>query len=290
MANPPAPAGYPCLPPAPPSAHHRASAPLTMARSQSTLHPMIRLLTTLFLVAGAVAADPSAPADAPVPATEPAPEQPNVVDLGEGRYRIGLVTFDQATREISFPAEINMAEGLLEYAIVHETGKIHESLLHTKTKPLHVNLALKLLRYQGSEELFQVLDEDYRPTGKFPEVPEAVKTAARVELLLSWKNADGKPGQATLNELITNTVTSRPGRPHRLDLRRLLHPRGIVRRREHRRHRRDLHLAGLPLQLPGQGPGGRHRLDSHPQARPARRDQDHRHHHTSRPGAKLTCP
>ncbi len=174
---------------------------------------MIRFLITLCLVAGAVAADPATDPDTPatpVPAAEPAPEKPHVVDLGGGKYKIGLVTLDKTNRHVSFPAEINMDEGLLEYAIVHENGKIHEALLHTKTKPLHVNLALKLLRYQGSEELFQILDEDYKPTGKYPKVSEAVKTASRVELLLSWEGADGKPGKATLSELITNTTTAAP--------------------------------------------------------------------------------
>ena len=37
-----------------------------------------------------------------------------------------------------------------------------------------------------------------------------MKTASRVELLLSWNTADGKAGKATLNELITNTTTSQP--------------------------------------------------------------------------------
>lgn len=173
------------------------------------LTPMIRTLLTLLAVVGTAAAAPESAPEPPASATA----KPNVIDLGDGHYKIGLVTFDRATRQIHFPTELNMVEGLLEYAIVHESGKIHEALLHTKTKPLHINLALKLLRYKGSEELFQILDEDYRPTGKFPEVTEEAKTAARVELLLSWKTADGTPGKATLNELITNTVTSQPVTP-----------------------------------------------------------------------------
>jgi hypothetical protein len=167
---------------------------------------MIRLLITLCLVGGTAAADP----DTPAPATKPSSGKPNVVDLGDGKYKVGLVTLDKASRHISFPAEINMDEGLLEYAIVHENGKIHEALLHTKTSPLHINLALKLLRYKGSEELFQILDEDYKPTGRYPVVSEELKTASRVELLLSWNRTGGKAGKATLNELITNTRTAQP--------------------------------------------------------------------------------
>lgn len=171
---------------------------------------MIRCPIACCLLTVAILAGPPAATDAVEESGQPAAGKPNVVDLGGGKYKIGLVTLDKGTRHIWFPAEVNMDEGLLEYAIVHENGKIHESLLHTKTKPLHVNLALKLLRYKGSEELFQILDEDYKPTGKYPVVPEDVKTASRVEVLLSWKGAGGKPRKATLNELITNTATGAP--------------------------------------------------------------------------------
>jgi hypothetical protein len=169
---------------------------------------MLRVLTsTLFLATAAIAA----PAD-PVPAPEAAaePSQPNVRKLGDGKFAVGLVQFQQKSRHVSFPAEVNMTEGLLEYAIVHQNGKIHEALLHTKTNPFHVNIALKLLRYEASPELFQILDEDYKPTGKYPTVSEATKTAARVEILLSWTKDDGSKGKASLNDWISNTANEAP--------------------------------------------------------------------------------
>ncbi|MEM9080338.1 MAG: YdjY domain-containing protein [Verrucomicrobiota bacterium] len=139
-------------------------------------------------------------------------EKPPVEDLGNGHYRIGQVTFKETSREISFPAEINMTEGLLEYAIVHEKGKIHESLLLTNTSALNINIALKLLRYQESPELFPILNENYESTGKFPELPESQKTAARLRILLSW-NFGGKSHQHSLNELIYHTTTEKPMSP-----------------------------------------------------------------------------
>ena len=169
---------------------------------------MLRVLTSTLLLAAAVLAEPADP----VPASEAAvePPQPNVRKLGDGNFALGLVKFQQKNRHVSFPAEVNMIEGLLEYAIVHQNGKIHEALLHTKTNPLHVNLALKLLRYEASAELIQILDENYKPTGKYPAVSEATKAAARVEILLSWKKGDGSEGKASLNEWITNTATEAP--------------------------------------------------------------------------------
>ena len=140
-------------------------------------------------------------------------DAPPVQNLGNGKYKVGLVGFEQKGRQISFPAEVNMREGALEYAIVHQNGKIHEAILITKARPFHVNIALKLLRYEESKELFPILGEDFRPTGKFPQVPEKTRNAARAEIYLSWKGKDGAMEGATLNDWITNTVTRKPLTP-----------------------------------------------------------------------------
>ena len=144
---------------------------------------------------------------------EPGPGVPPVRDLGNGKFGVGLVTFHQKTREISFPAEVNMQEGALEYAVVHHNGKIHEAILITKARPFHVNIALKIMGYKESKELFPILGEDFRPTGKFPEVPEKIRNAARAEIHLQWKNKDDKAQSATLNDWITHTVTKKPLAP-----------------------------------------------------------------------------
>jgi len=72
--------------------------------------------------------------------------QTNVVrDLGNGIYEIGKVRIDKAQRTATFPAVINMTNGLLEYLIVTDYGKRHESLLRTEASPTHVHLAMLLL-------------------------------------------------------------------------------------------------------------------------------------------------
>ena len=156
-----------------------------------------------------------APSTAPGQAEKAAPEVPSVRDLGNGKFEVGLVTFHQQSREISFPSEVNMKEGALEYAVVHHNGKIHEAILITKARPFHVNIALKILGYKESKELFPILDEDFRPTGKFPKVPEAVRNAARAGIHLEWKDKRGKVQTATLNDWITHTVTNKalPAKP-----------------------------------------------------------------------------
>jgi len=165
------------------------------------LRPLV-VVTLGILSSLAPAEEGAAPVDAPP-----------VEDLGGGRFKVGLVEFKREGREIVFPAEVNMKEGALEYAIVHQNGKIHEAVLITKARPFHVNIALKILGYEESKELFPILGEDFRPTGKFPDVPAKTRNAARAALHLRWKGKTGSPEEATLNDWITNTVTRKPLAP-----------------------------------------------------------------------------
>lgn len=135
-----------------------------------------------------------------------------VEDLGEGRLRIGQVELDQKTRIISFPAVVNMDEGLLEFAVVHENGKLHESLFSTTTSAMNINIALKLLNYQESPELFPILNEDYESTGEFPEVAPDIRAAARIRFSASW-NQNNTNQEVALNELIYHLVLEKPMPP-----------------------------------------------------------------------------
>ena len=127
-----------------------------------------------------------------------------MVQLDANRFKIGDVEFNKQTRVISFPAAINMREGLLEFVIVHDKGKVHESLLRTAINATHLNLALVLLRYQSSPELFMLRDEDGHPNGLMPAVDGKTKAAARVEIRMLWKDGESEHS-ATVNECINNT-------------------------------------------------------------------------------------
>jgi len=88
----------------------------------------------------------------------PAPEV-SVQKVGETLYRIGEIEFDAKTREIRFPVTVNMNEGgPLEYVLVHERGKVHESILTTSVSPLSLQVAMRLLRYKaGHGDIFDRL-------------------------------------------------------------------------------------------------------------------------------------
>lgn len=173
---------------------------------------MIRrsILPLMFVLAGAALGQERAPVE---PKSLPAPDQvvepvkPNVEKIDENKFRVGKVTFDKSTREVGFPARVNMTEGLLEFLVVHENGKVHESLFITDTSPTDINLALTLLRYTASRELYPLPNGTGGVTDKFPEVPEDVKAAARVALFVEYEDS-GTKRRLPANEWIQHAVKS----------------------------------------------------------------------------------
>ena len=67
-------------------------------------------------------------------------------EVEPGVFQLGGVRLDKARRALSFPAEVNMTAGPVEYLIVHRTGKVHESVLRTEVEPYHIHLAALLLQ------------------------------------------------------------------------------------------------------------------------------------------------
>ncbi len=140
------------------------------------------------------------------PKEEVKPVKPSVKKLDETRFQIGDVTFDKITREIRFPAKVNMSEGQLEYLIVTATGKTHEALLSTAISPTHLNLALMLLRYMPSKELYFLPTQDGESPIPPTPIPAEVKAAARIAIDVEWTD-DGKTRRNPINEWIQHGVT-----------------------------------------------------------------------------------
>jgi len=191
-----------------------------MAR-KSAATPILMIFRPIILAIAAGASLAAGQDRAPVePKSLPAPDQPmaevkpSVEKIDETHFRIGTITFDQKTREIRFPGKVNMIEGLLEFLLVHENGKSHESLLTTDISPTQLNLAFTLLRYPPSRELYALLNDHGGASNNFPEVPADVKAAARIIIELEWKE-DGKLRRLPANDLIQHTVknTSMPAGP-----------------------------------------------------------------------------
>ncbi|MBT8044337.1 MAG: hypothetical protein KJO79_05245, partial [Verrucomicrobiae bacterium] len=163
--------------------------------------PLIRYLTVLLVTAASpyTSAAPAVSADAPenkiAPESEksirPAKPEPLVKKISPSTYQIGRILINKETRKITLPAstKITDPDSIIEYLLVHENGeKVHETLLVTPAEPTHVNIALKLLNYKESLELFPIIKEDGTPTDKYPDVPDEIKKAARFTIQVTWKD------------------------------------------------------------------------------------------------------
>jgi len=64
--------------------------------------------------------------------------EPSAPDLGQ-------VRLDPKGRSLRFPVSINQRSGLVEYALVTDEGKTHESVFRTDAEPTHIHLGLLLL-------------------------------------------------------------------------------------------------------------------------------------------------
>lgn len=165
----------------------------------------MRFRPLILLMAAAATAAGQFPASPETQQNEPAKEA-KVEKVGASLYRIRDITFDSKTREIRFPATINMTQDLLEFIIVHNNGKVHESLLKTGISATDLNVAFTLLRYKPSPELYVEPSAPDNPTVKFPAVEDEVKKAARIHIEVEWKDGE-KLRKVPINEWVQHAVT-----------------------------------------------------------------------------------
>lgn len=136
-------------------------------------------LLQIALMASALAADPS-------------PQSTPPVREGD-RVRFGLVVADPATRTVSFPASVQMTNGLVEYAVVTDYGKTHESLLVTTALPMDVQSALLLLRARPSG------------TNGLATGTTRVPAGSAIQARVLWTSPSGTPTSAPLSQCFALT-------------------------------------------------------------------------------------
>ena len=72
-------------------------------------------------------------------------QEPSIVKLSEGVYKVGAVIIDRTQNEIRVEGEVNMQRGAIEYLACARGGKLHESVLVIDVKPYELQVALLLL-------------------------------------------------------------------------------------------------------------------------------------------------
>jgi hypothetical protein len=138
-----------------------------------------------------------------VAAKEMAEAQSRVKKVADSEYDLGGIKINSKTRQISVPCVLNMTEGLLEYVLVHEHGKTHESLLRTSVSPTELNVALLLAHYEPNiKEAAQFLPDPTPMTQKLMAEPMAKAGANQITLNVQWKDKDGKEQTAPVTRWI----------------------------------------------------------------------------------------
>jgi hypothetical protein len=124
------------------------------------------------------------PATPPVSATNLPLRQ-----VGPGQFELGKVRLDKRQRTVSFPAVVNLTEGIIEYLLVTEAGKTHESLLRTDVAPYQIHVAMLLLDARGAG------------TNDFPEESAKPLPGDKVTVEVSW-SAGGRDKRRRAEEFI----------------------------------------------------------------------------------------
>lgn len=140
----------------------------------------------------------ASPAAIPV---EPEVTNSPVRPLGEGLYAIGLVRLNSRDRTLTFPATVNLREETVEYAVVHKTGKTHESIFRTETRPMDLQVSLLLLGLRSR------MTNAFGVDGKAPPVGD------KVWVEVGWTNQSTRV-TCPMEDLIldrTNHLTLRRG-------------------------------------------------------------------------------
>jgi hypothetical protein len=174
------------------------------------LLPLVIVLTASAQVEPGKA--PPAPELAPgdvKPMVDAKEAQKRIKDLGNGDYELGGIRFNAKTRTVRVPCLLNMRKGPIEFVLVHENGKTHESLLRTAVSAVDLQVAMLLLNYEpGHNGLFEALKE------KEPQVYQNLVTtvtktphANEVKMSLEWKAGEALQ---PMQEALLKSTTKKP--------------------------------------------------------------------------------
>ena len=125
---------------------------------------------------------PPLPVGMEVPAQSPDETKAPVQRIDANLYRVGDVVVDTKDRTVTFPAKVNLTQGILEVLICTEYGKTHESLLSTRVNPLHLNVSLLMLGLEGGRAV-KYQGDPTKPVGSPVEIWFKVKDGETEKLL-----------------------------------------------------------------------------------------------------------
>jgi hypothetical protein len=135
---------------------------------------------------------------------------PIVRETGPGRFQVGLVELDKQKRMISFPANVQMNDGIIEYVLVSKDGKTHESLLRTEVEPVHLQTAMLLLGAKGAPQTLTTAPAG-GPLTKEGMASESAKVLQGdwVKIEVEWQVKD-KTNRCAIEEWVLDVKAKKP--------------------------------------------------------------------------------
>ncbi len=136
--------------------------------------------------------------------------------INETTYQIGEVTIDKKNRTISIEAEAEITDAgdleqvnAVEYVVVTNEGKVHESLFITTARPIHFNIAFKLLGYRENKSLFREFNGNF-PTEKYQTSSDEDIARSYFTATVSWTDPEtNKTIKHNLNDLLMTDETKK---------------------------------------------------------------------------------
>jgi hypothetical protein len=159
-----------------------------------------------FLMASLLLAVATSPTGVQPDSSKSAPLAPVLREVAPGIFEYNGVRLDKKNHRISFPAAVNQRVGLIEYLLVNEKGKVHESLLATKVLPHDIHVAMLLI---GLKENTNANSRDAVPPSAIDSsylhsAPKLKGTP--VQLSVAWTQ-DGKRKEVPAEEWVLNLQT-----------------------------------------------------------------------------------
>lgn len=133
----------------------------------------------------------------------PSEEIPPVIRVDGERVYLGKITIIPTKQRLELPARINLSEELIEYVLVEEKGKVHESLLVTQVPAMDLQLALLMItpRNPGTQDSVK------------PGPGQAQASLADIEMHLEWHDTISGLQELPLEEFILQDPPKRPMQP-----------------------------------------------------------------------------
>ena len=125
-------------------------------------------------------------------------------EIAPGIFKVGTVQLDKNTSTVTFPAKVQMDDGLLEYLLVSPQGPVHETLFVSDAAPQDVHMAMLLLGAKGmvrppAEKQPARIDSKY-----LENAPKL--TGDRIFLSVKWTDKAGKEQSAPPERWIVRRI------------------------------------------------------------------------------------